>query len=292
MHLFILLVYTTILVMSFYAGGLGDQSISIILLICVLLNWGVPVFLLCLLDPTKIKTLVGEPTDIEKKLSNKGVDKTFTEAAVRIDFWYTCIVAMFLIGTARIFDENADALGMGDDERTDLIGQAYSVYEVIGAVSVGTMLTFFRSKVRPSLMVIFCIIIGGTGQLSMIWPATFSKWIDPIIPTVAAASFAEGGLMVSIASFCHEEYGTDQIGIILGTMMSFGAAGLYALDEVFFPNVFEWYAEENGAGQKVLKHYGQWNVTMFSVILALYVLCLVLATISHRSVVKREKIES
>ena len=81
MHLFILLVYTTILVMSFYAGGLADSSVSIILLICVLLNWGVPIFLLCLLDPTKIKTLVGEPTDIEKKLSNKGVDKTFTEAA-------------------------------------------------------------------------------------------------------------------------------------------------------------------------------------------------------------------
>ena len=58
-------------------------------------------------------------------------------------------------------------------------------------------------------MIIFCIIIGATGQLSMIFPDTFSKWIDPILPTVAAASFAEGGLMVSIASFCHEEYGTD-----------------------------------------------------------------------------------
>ena len=75
-------------------------------------------------------------------------------------------------------------------------------------------------------------------------------------------------------------------------MMSFGAAGLYALDEVFFPNIFEWYADENGAGQKVLKKYGQWNVTMFSVILALYVICLILASISHRSVVKREKVES
>ena len=292
MHLFILLVYTTILVMSFYAGGLNDSNVSIILLCCVLLNWGVPIFLLCLLDPTKIKTLVGEPTDIEKKLSNKGVDKTFSEAALRIDFWYTCIVAMFLIGTARIFDESAEVLGMGDDDREDLIGQTYSVYEVIGAVSIGSALTFFRSKVRPSLMIIFCIIIGATGQISMIWPATFSKWIDPIFPTVAAASFAEGGLMVSIASFCHEEYGTDQIGILIGTMMSFGAAGLYALNEVFFPNVFEWYSEENGAGQKVLKKYGQWNVTMFSVILTLYIISLVLAIISHRSVVRREKVES
>ena len=126
----------------------------------------------------------------------------------------------------------------------------------------------------------------------MIWPDSFSDWVDPLFPAVAAASFAEGGLMVSLASFCHEEYGTDQFGIILGSIMTFGAAGLYALDEVFFPNIFEWYASENGAGSKVLKHFGQWNVTMFSVLLALYIVCLILAIISHRSVVKREKIES
>ena len=29
---------------------------------------------------------------------------------------------MFLIGTARIFDENADSLGMGDDDRENMIG--------------------------------------------------------------------------------------------------------------------------------------------------------------------------
>ena len=122
MHLFILLVYTTILMMSYFVGGLADSSSAIILLICVGLNAGVPIFLLCLLDPAKIKTLVGEPSDIEKKLSNKGVDKKFGEAAQRIDFWYSCIIAMFTIGIARIFDENADDLGMGDDDRADMIG--------------------------------------------------------------------------------------------------------------------------------------------------------------------------
>ena len=81
MHLIILLVYTTILLMSYFAGGLADQNASIILIICVALNLGVPFCLLCLLDPNKIKALVGEPSDIEKKLSNKGVDKTFSVAA-------------------------------------------------------------------------------------------------------------------------------------------------------------------------------------------------------------------
>lgn len=292
MHLFILLVYTTILMMSFFVGGLADSSSAIILIICVTLNAGVPIFLLCLLDPNKIKTLVGEPSEIEKKLSNKGVDKTFSEAAQRIDFWYSCIVAMFLIGTARIFDENSDPLSMGDDTKSNMIEETYSVYEVIGAVVIGTFLTLFRSKVRPSLTIIFCCLIGGIGQLAMIWPKQFTDYIDPMLFSVAFASFAEGGLMVSLASFCHEEYGTDQIGILLGTMMTFGAAGLYILDEVFFPSIYEWYAEENGAGSKVLKNYGNWNVTMFSVLTGLYTLCFILAIISHKSVVRREKAES
>ena len=106
---------------------------------------------------------------------------------------------------------------------------------------------------------------------------------------VAGASFAEGGLMVSLASHCHEEYGTDQIGILLGTMITFGAGGLFALNEVFFPNLVEWYAKEDGAGSKTLKQYGHWNVTLFGSTAALYLLCLLLAFISHISVVRREK---
>ena len=104
---------------------------------------------------------MGEPSDIEKKLSNKGVDKTFSEAAERVDFWFMCFIAMFLIGMARVFDENAEALGMGDETLENLIGETYGVYEVIGAVTVGSFLTMFRSKVRPSLSVILCCIIGG-----------------------------------------------------------------------------------------------------------------------------------
>ena len=106
---------------------------------------------------------------------------------------------------------------------------------------------------------------------------------------VAAASFAEGGLMVSVASFCHEEYGTEQIGIIIGTMMTFGAFGLYALDEVFFPNIVAWYSKVDGAGTNSIKHYGQWNVTFFGSLAGLYLICLILAIISHKSVVRLEK---
>ena len=124
----------------------------------------------------------------------------------------------------------------------------------------------------------------------MIWPESIT-FTEPMRIAVAGASFAEGGLMVSLASFCHEEYGTEQIGILIGTMLTFGAAGLYALDEVFFPNIVKWYAKDDGAGSNVLKHYGKWNVTLFGTFAGIYFVCLILAIISHRSVVRREKAE-
>ena len=77
----------------------------------------------------------------------------------------------------------------------------------------------------------------------MIWPDSFTL-MDPMRTAVATASFAEGGLLVAMASFCHEEYGTENFGIIFGTMMSFGAVGLFAYDELMFPNIFEWFAQE------------------------------------------------
>jgi len=52
---------------------------------------------------------------------------------------------MFIIGMARVFDENAEVLGMGDDDRETMISETYSVFEVLGAVFIGSFLTIFRS---------------------------------------------------------------------------------------------------------------------------------------------------
>ena len=55
-----------------------------------------------------------DPNLIEK-LSNKGVDMSWQEvAANRIDFWYMAFCDMILIGTSRVFDENAETLGLGN----------------------------------------------------------------------------------------------------------------------------------------------------------------------------------
>ena len=168
-----------------------------------------------------------------------------------------------------------------------MIEQAYNVYEVIGATTAGTLLTLFRSKVRPTMTIVFMMIIGVLGQLAMIWPSAVT-FTDPMFIAVASASFSEGGVLVSLVSFVHEEYGTENFGIIFGTMVSFGAAGLFAIDEIFFPNIFEWYAEENAKGVKYFKSYGKWNQFLFGCIAGAYFICMILALISHISVVHRE----
>ena len=115
-HLLILLIYTVILMASFFAGGMSDSTSAYLLAALVISNLLVPVSLICLLDAERIKTMVGEPSDIEKKLSNKGEDHTFEQVATRIDFWYLSICSMIVIGTSRMFDENAEALGLFNDE--------------------------------------------------------------------------------------------------------------------------------------------------------------------------------
>lgn len=92
-------------------------------------------------------------------------------------------------------------------------------------------------------------MVAGLGQLAMVWPKSFTDH-DPMVIAVAAGALCEGGLLVSLASFVHEEYGTESFGILFGTFLTFGAAGLYGLDEIFFPSISEWYPKEVGKGIK------------------------------------------
>ena len=288
MHLVILLVYTLILMGAQFLGSLKDSSSAIILIILVFINLFVPVSLIFLLDADKIKSWVGEPSDIEKKLSNKGGDLTISETLVRIDFWYLSITSMIVIGTSRLFDENAMDLGLHDEDKENDIQQAYSVYEVVGAVVTGSLLTFFRSKLRPSAMIVLLIPVGMLGMLGMVYPSIAIG--DAMFTAAAAAAFAEGGIMVSLASLVHEEYGTENFGIFYGTFLTFGAVGLYAYDEIFFPNIMTWYASETKNGY--FHAYGEWSKYLFTCLAASYFVVFWLALISNISIGRKEKADS
>ena len=115
---------------------------------------------------------------------------------------------------------------------------------------MGSLLTFFRASVRPTQVIVLMTLLGAVGMLAMVYPSSIT-FADPMLIAVASASFAEGGMLVALCSFVHEEYGTEEFGILFGTMFSFGAAGLFAFDEVFFPGIFEWYAVELKSGSTV-----------------------------------------
>ena len=166
---------------------------------------------------------------------------------------------------------------------------------MIGAVAMGSLMamnslmaTFGGAKqICKSATVVLVLFISLLGQLPMIWPSQAKEFVDPMRTAVATASFAEGSLLVALASLVHEKYGAKSFGVLYGTMLTFGGVGLYAFNEVFFPSIFEWYSEESVAGYEYFKAYGQWNVFLFSVIASLYFICLILAVVSHISIRKR-----
>ena len=162
-HVAILCVYMTFLLGAYFFGGMKGSTSAIVLIVLTVANLFVPLLLIFLLNPSKIKEMVGEPSDIEKKLSNKGEDLDFKDAAQRIDFWYLSIVSMFVIGTSRMFDENSQALALHDDDKTDEIENTFGVFEVFGAVVAGILLTFFRAQLRSTSVVAILVVLAGLG---------------------------------------------------------------------------------------------------------------------------------
>ena len=114
LNLLILVAYTVLLILNLDLYELKSAGISATMLILVILNLFVPVFLISCITPDNIKDYVGEPSHIEKKLSNKGEDLTLSQAAGRGDFWYNCLTAFTVIGGARMLGENAQVLALGD----------------------------------------------------------------------------------------------------------------------------------------------------------------------------------
>jgi len=172
-HLLILAVFTTMLVGADFSGAIKSRESAIGLIALVFANLLVPLVFLRLLSPERIKKLIGQPTEIEQKLAGKGDDMDFSQAAVRIDFWYMGIVTMIVIGASRLFNENAHYLGMMNDQRQLMVSETFQVYTVVGAFVTGALLTLFRALLQPSKVIVLLALAAGLGQLAMVWPQTF-----------------------------------------------------------------------------------------------------------------------
>ena len=290
LNLIILMAYTVLLILNLDLYDLKSVGISTSMLILVILNLFVPVFLIAIIAPENIKDYVGEPSHIEKKLSNKGEDMKLSQAAGRGDFWYNCLTAFTVIGGARMLEENAQVLALGDEKTAEEINQAFLVFEVVGALVAGIVLIFFREFCRPSAALTWVLLLQVFGFALMIRPDAIGFVAKPILLTVKISAACEGAFFTSFGVFIHEEYGTAEYGLILSIFMTFGFLGLYLLDLIFFPNILEMFKDEVAKNQDYFKVYGQWNQYMFSSLTILAVLGLLVTFHSLVAIRKLEKI--
>lgn len=255
----------------------------------MILNLGVPVYTIYSLDAESIRARIGEPSDIEKELSNKGVDMDFGEVMERGDFWFYSIIAFMTIGAVRTIDENSHLFALGNEGVMDEIEGGYNVFEVVGALVFGSAIVFLRQWIRPSAMICWQLVILTYGFLIMTFPDYLSTSAAPIVTTVKISALVEGGLFVSLATFVHEEYGTQCYALIFGCFMSAGAAGLYVLDQVFILTVMDKYKHELSANGLYFKANGDWNRFLFGSLAALALICFVVTLFSHWKIVKVDK---
>ena len=82
------------------------------------------------------------------------------------------------------------------------------MYEVVGALSAGIVLIFFREFCRPSAALTYVLLLQIFAFALMIRPDTITFIAKPIIATVKISAACEGAFFTSFGVFIHEEYGT------------------------------------------------------------------------------------
>ena len=92
------------------------------------------------------------------------------------------------------------------------------------------LLTFFRDYVSPVGLIIFSTVVMALSQALMLHP-DLNPGFSILYSTIGAAN-AFGIYILAIATYCNEEYGAMEFGQIFSLILSAGALGLLAYDEL------------------------------------------------------------
>ena len=60
--------------------------------------------------------MIGGATETEKFIGGKGVDHNFAEVASGIEFWYTCVISMVVIGSSKMVLENTGPFSLNNKD--------------------------------------------------------------------------------------------------------------------------------------------------------------------------------
>ena len=278
----VLFAYLLTLVCALRGTNLETTLGGVLLIVLLIFNLCVPFVIFVAYDPARLKEMIGEASETEKFIGGKGVDHDFSEVASGMEFWYTCVISMIVIGSSKMVLENTGPFSLGDADMALLCERTFQVCEVSGAFTVGLLLSAVRHKISPSAVICFLTLLMVPSFLLMTYPVEIP--LDrPLLVCTVGVAFAHGGFMVAASSMVHEEYGTAAFGLIFGSFLTAGAAGMYGFDEIMLEGIFEMFADDVD-GVYRLTEYGAWNISIFGVCAAAAAGCFVLALVNHRQV--------
>ena len=131
-----------------------------------------------------------------------------------------------------------------------------------------------------------------------------------LLITTSLAAVAEGGYILTLCCYIHEEFGQKQWGSILGYILSAGALGLLAFDEGVLLATLRTFGQpgkkqmdaygEQSVGMGMFTSYGSWVYVLFlatflasfiSLIFAVLGYCYTTDHKQHRKPKERQTIE-
>lgn len=143
-------------------------------------------------------------------------------------------MAFTVIGGTRVLWQNSDLLALGNIKLEEDIEQTFTVYDVVGALIAGVLLTFARQYFMPSAILTLTLALQTFAYAIMIDKDMMK---DHLIHGIKLNAICEGSLFTTLTVFVHEEYGTEQLALALGSIISFGAFGLFVLEEFVIQNL-------------------------------------------------------
>lgn len=230
LNLLTAIAFTALVILSFFFKDFAKE-LSVAMTIILAAGFAIPYLIYYNMNEQQIENVAEFHGEFEEEQAELGVDHDFWELKDRTEPWLYAVTTFVVFGISRMICENAFLLSLGREAIGLQLVQAFKASELVGVCLAGLVLIFFRAYVTPAAMLILQAFVLLASQANMLNPDRESLQVPTmLLVTTCLAAVAEGGYLISLCCYIHEEYGQKQFGTILGYIMSAGALGLLAFD--------------------------------------------------------------
>jgi hypothetical protein len=121
----VLFIYLVTLLCALHGTNLETTTGASILVLLLIFNLCVPFLIFYCYDAARLKEMIGEADETEKFIGGKGKDQQFSEVVSGLEFWYTCVISMIVIGSAKMVVENTGPFSLGNQEEAIYCERAF-----------------------------------------------------------------------------------------------------------------------------------------------------------------------